>query len=508
MLENEVEARSRKQIQYGALLSYAAIAINVLAGILYTPWIIHHLGSGNYGLYTIATSLISMFVMDFGISAALSKYISEYRAEGKEEKINQLINVTVQLYLLIDAVILIILVAVYFFLDVIYAKLTLDELERFRVVYLIVAGFNIVSFPFIPLGGVLGAYEKFISLNLCDIINKVLTVFLTIIAIYRGMGLYTLVTINAVVGLFIIAVKFVLVRRSFKLRLNLRYRDRRILKMIFQFSVWVTVMMVAQRFIYNLTPSIIGALIGPVSVTVFGVASTLEGYSYSLGNVFSSMFLPKITRIMAQDDNNKVLTELMIRMGRIELYILGLILIGFTTVGKEFIYCWMGRDYEQAYYCAILLIAPNLLIWPMTIATTALTVGNRVKEHAIVNVVMAVINIALELLVVPWLGIIGAAVAIFFSYLFKAICMMVLYKKYVNVKLSVFIKGTYVRLLLPLGLALAVAVAEGHFIAADGWKMLALKAFVIGTSYLVVMYFCGLDTYEKSWVKSKFPRNK
>ena len=192
MAANEVEVQSGRQIRYGAIVSYIAIAINILAGVVYTPWIIHHIGSGSYGLYTIAGSLISMFVMDFGISTAISKYIAEYRAQGKEDKVDKLVNVAVQLYLLIDAVLLVVLVIVYFFLDVIYAKLTPEELEQFRVVYIIVASFNVISFPFIPLGGILSAYEKFIGLNLCDIINKVLTVLFTIIALSMGMGLYAL----------------------------------------------------------------------------------------------------------------------------------------------------------------------------------------------------------------------------------------------------------------------------------------------------------------------------
>lgn len=162
-------------------------------------------------------------------------------------------------------------------------------------------------------------------------------------------------------------------------------------------------------------------------------------------------------------------------------------------------------------YAAALIVTAGFFdktFWPMTIATTALTAGNHVKEHAVVNVIMAVINIILELLLVPWFGIIGAAVAISFSYFFKAICMIALYKKYVNVKLGIFVKGTYIRLLPPIALALVAAVVEGHFIVADSWGKLVFKAVVIGISYIMVLCFLGLDTYEKSWIKNRFAKNK
>lgn len=507
MAANEVEVQSGRQIRYGAIVSYTAIAINILAGVVYTPWIIYHIGSGSYGLYTIAVSLISMFVMDFGISTAISKYIAEYRAQGKEDKVDKLVNVAVQLYLLIDAVLLVILVVVYFLLDVIYAKLTPEELEQFRVVYIVVASFNVISFPFIPLGGILSAYEKFIGLNLCDIINKVLTVLFTIIALSMGMGLYALVTINAIVGLLVIAIKLCLMRKCVTVRIDLRYRNKGILKDIFNFSIWVTVMVVAQRFIYNLTPSILGALAGTVSAAVFGVASTLEGYSYSLGNVLSNMFLPKITRIMTKNDDGDELTELMVRVGKIQLYILCVILIGFIAVGKEFIHCWMGSsEYEPAYYCAVLLIAPNLFIWPMMIAVSALTAANRVKEHAIVNVCMAIINIILEFCLVPVYGLIGAAIAICISYCFRAAAMVVLYKKYLDIKLGIFVRKTYLRLFIPMVLALGTALVLGHIIPAGGWILLAAKAAAIGTSYLVIIYCFGLNEQEKLWIKGRIRR--
>ena len=36
---------SSRQIKLGALMSYVAIAINIVSGLLYTPWMIHSIGS-------------------------------------------------------------------------------------------------------------------------------------------------------------------------------------------------------------------------------------------------------------------------------------------------------------------------------------------------------------------------------------------------------------------------------------------------------------------------------
>lgn len=97
---------SSKQIKLGALISYFAIAFNIVAGLIYTPWMISKIGQSNYGLYTLATSVISMFVMDFGMGAAVTRFLSRYNAMGDKKAVNDFLGLIYKLYLAIDAVIL------------------------------------------------------------------------------------------------------------------------------------------------------------------------------------------------------------------------------------------------------------------------------------------------------------------------------------------------------------------------------------------------------------------
>ena len=81
-------AKRGSQLKIGMILSYLSIAINIVAGLIYTPWMIGKIGGmGQYGLYTIVTNLLSLFLVDFGLSSATARYVSKYRAEGQEEKI-------------------------------------------------------------------------------------------------------------------------------------------------------------------------------------------------------------------------------------------------------------------------------------------------------------------------------------------------------------------------------------------------------------------------------------
>ena len=118
---------SSQQIKYGAVLSYLGIVVYILVGLLYTPWMIRVIGKDDYGLYTLAYSIVALFVFDFGISAAIQRFIAKYLAEGRQDKADNCLGLVYRLYFIIDVVMFLILVGVFFFIPQIYKELTPDE---------------------------------------------------------------------------------------------------------------------------------------------------------------------------------------------------------------------------------------------------------------------------------------------------------------------------------------------------------------------------------------------
>ena len=53
---------NNKQFVGGAFLSYITIAFNIISGLLYTPWMIRTIGDDQYALYTLALSVINLFL--------------------------------------------------------------------------------------------------------------------------------------------------------------------------------------------------------------------------------------------------------------------------------------------------------------------------------------------------------------------------------------------------------------------------------------------------------------
>ena len=96
-----INVDSSKQIKLGALISYIAMAFNIVSGLIYTPWMVSEIGKSEFGLYTLAISIISFFAMDFGLGSAVSRFISKYKSENNEIAAKRFLGSIYKLFLVV-----------------------------------------------------------------------------------------------------------------------------------------------------------------------------------------------------------------------------------------------------------------------------------------------------------------------------------------------------------------------------------------------------------------------
>lgn len=488
---------SSNQIKIGAILSYLSIGINIIAGLIYTPWMVDTIGKSDYGLYTLSNSLITLFLVDFGLSSAVSRYVAKYRAEGRQDKVDNFLGVVYKLYLIIDAVIFAALVIIYFCIDSIYVKLTPEELEKFKVVYLISASFTVINFPFVTFNGILNSYEKFIPLKLADVIYRLLLVAITVVTLLFGGGLYGLVAAHAIVGLIVAAYKWMVIKKQVALKINWKYSDASLYKDIFGFSIWITISSLAQRLVFNITPSILGAVASSAAIAVFGIVTTIEGYTYTITTAINGMFMPKISRIYERGEEKDELMPLMLSVGKFQYAINGLIVAGFAVVGKEFINLWMGPTYLDAYYGILLVIIPGLFFNSMQIANTAMVVRKKVNLQAWVNLGMGVVNVLLSIILSSYFGVIGACISISIAYMLRAVVLLIIYKRVLEIDMASFVINCYFRMGVPIIITILLGFLMNSLLSKGGWIVLAAKGLVILGIYAAVTLLLGLNPEER-----------
>lgn len=490
--------QSSKQLKIGILISYLAIGINIVTGLLYTPWMIRSIGRENFGLYTLALSVITLFVFDFGLSAAVTRFIAKYVAEGRQDKANQCYGLVYRLYIGIDVILLAILIGVYFFIPQIYKELSADEIEKFKVVYCITSIYSILSFPFIPLNGILTAYERIVQLKICDVAHKLIIVGAMSVCLVCGMGLYSLVAVNAISGVITIALKLLCVGRYTNQRIDWKYFNRAEFKELIGYSGWVTIMSLTQRCIFSIAPSILGALSGSSSIAILGIAITLEGYTYTFANAMNGVFLPKVSRIMYCGDGDII--PLMVRVARLQIYVIGLIVLGVLFLGQDFIALWVGESFSESYLCGVLLIVPSLFQLPQEIGLQAIHAKNEVKPLARVFIYMAICSLVISCLLARPLGALGIGVSVFVAYILRTIGMDIILHRNLKINIYRFFIESYGKLAFPFLICLVAGFSLNHCLAMPGWTGLIAKGVLFCICYCGVMYITAMNESEKNLI--------
>ena len=490
------------QLKMGAAISYFTMAFNMVAGLLYTPWMVEKIGQSDYGLYTLANSLIAIFMLDFGLGSAVSRYISKYRAEGKTEAISNIMGIIYKLYIIIDIAILAVLTVVYFFVGTIYKELTVAELEKFKTLYLIVAGYHIIAFPFSPLDGILNAYEKFIQLKICNLLYRVLSVVAVVAVLFFSSNVAVVIFTNVMTHLVTVLAKFVLTKKYVPLKVNFKANSSSLYKTLFSFTLWTTVINIMQRFTHSFAPSVLGMTAGAIQIALYAPAVTLEGYFYTLGTSVNGLFLPKVSRYIADKQEDKIL-QLMIKVGRYQSMLLGLAFIGFICVGKEFMTLWMGAEYTDTYYLAIVILLPTLISATQQIAKTTVIAKKLIKYQAWCMTFTGVMGLLVSYFLSMRIGAMGVCVGTALTSLCNITFMNIIYKTKAGINTFEFYKKCYLKLLPCYAVIGFLGIVLTNRIMLAGWLGLAVKAAVVCVIFAVVMFVFYMTKSERELLLRK-----
>src|ERR1700687_1964561 len=111
------------------------------------PFILHRLGDENFGLYVLVGAVIGQgALLDFGIVAAVIKYVAEHRAQGDHDRMQSLIATAQVLYSLIGLLTFLLTIALaaalpYFF------KIQPSQHDTAAIVVLLMGARLAISIP-------------------------------------------------------------------------------------------------------------------------------------------------------------------------------------------------------------------------------------------------------------------------------------------------------------------------------------------------------------------------
>ena len=488
------------QLKAGAALNYVVIVLNMLVGLLYTPYMLRMMGQSEYGLYSLVASIISyLTVLDLGLGNAIVRYTAKFRAEGKITEQYEMFGMFLLLYIVIGIVAFILGLGLYFNVNTLFgATMTIEELDKARIMMIFLVLNLAVTFPMSIFGSIITAYERFVFPKVINIVRIILNTVIMICLLEMGYKAIAMVVLQTTFNMLTLIINYFYCK--YKLQIKVFYRNFQwgFLKEVGIYSFWIFLNAIMSHIYGNTGQFVLGIFSGTAAVAVFALAIQLEHMYMQFSTGISSVFLPKITAMVALSDNRKEISNLFVRTGRIQYIVISLILFGFIVFGRQFINLWAGSEYNDAYIITLLFfigLFPPLI---QNIGVIILQARNQMKFRSLLYIAIAMFGLVFQVLLAKPFGGVGCAMAIACAYLLgNGLIINIYYYKKQDLDILAFWKEIFRMSFLPVCICI-VAKYILTYVALDTWFSLGISVAIFLLIYIPIFFRFSMKKEERN----------
>lgn len=487
------------QLKFGAMLSYFSMGIGYIVSIGFTPIMLRLLGQSEYGLYNLVASVVAYLgVLNFGYGSAYMRYYTRYKILEDKEKISILNGMFLIIFIILGIIAVICGIILTLNSEIIFgSRMTISELSKAKILMTVLV-FNIaISFPCIIFTSHITANEQFVFQKILQMFKTILNPFVILPILILGYGSVGMVIVTSLLNLVIELCNIFYAFKKLKIEFSFKKFDFSLMKDMTIFSSFIFLNMLIDQVNWNLDKFIVGRYRGTISVAIYGLAAQLSTYYLSISGVISSVFIPRINKIVFNNIDNNELTILFTKIGRIQFIVLSLISSGFIFFGKPFINLWAGKEYNNSYIIVLILILPATLPLIQNITIEIQRAKNLHKFRSWIYFLIAILNLSISLPLTKLYGGVGAASGTALALIIGNGIIMNLYNhfkvgldmKYFWCQISKFLPS----LILPI----IYGILVNYFINIRSLFLLILLGGLYILVFSVSMWYLGMNQNEK-----------
>ena len=497
------------QLKAGVVLNYVVIFLNTVVGLLYTPYMLRMMGQSEYGLYSLVASVIAyLTVLDLGFGNAIVRYTAKFRAEKKTEEQYEMFGMFFLLHLVIGIIAFGIGLGLYFNVGTLFGNtMTAVELDRARIMMLLLVANLAFTFPMSIWGSIIQAYEDFVFQKSLNIFRIILNTAVMICLLHFGYKAVAMVVVQTIFNVLTLVLNFIYCRRKLNIHIYFRFKHFHwgFLKEVAIYSFWIFLNAIMDRVYWSTGQFVLGAIVGTAAVAVFAIAIQLEGMYMQFSTAISSVFLPKVTAMVATNRNRKEISDLFIRTGRMQYIVLAYILSGFIIFGRQFIELWAGAGYSDAYIISLLFFIPLTVPLIQNLGITILQARNEMKFRSVLYIIIALVSLAMQIVMTRFFGGIGCAMGVSGALVVGQILIMnVYYQRRQDLDIKTFWKEISKMSIIPIVLIFSSMLVIRHFFALDSWGKLILGIAAFSLVYIPLFFRFSMTDEERNLFISMF----
>lgn len=491
------------QKKLGTLFSYLNILVTILSQFAYTPIMLRILGQSEYGVYSLSQSVIGyLSLLNFGFSGSYLRFYSKYMANGDTEEAKKL-----------NAMYVIVFIGIAFLIciggfciiqnieSIVGKKFSSQELALTRILMVILTINMAVMMPNNAFCTFIFAHEKFVFNKGMELLRSIGNPLICLPVLFLGYGSEGMSYVILALSILSLAMNMYYCQRKLKIGFTFNGIDWNLLFEIASFSVYIFLWSIVDQLNWQIGRIILSNTSGSAAVAVFAVGTQFCMMFLIFSTSLSGVFVPGVYKLVHENEALKKITDLMIKVGRLQFYIVFFIWLGFVVFGKQFINMWAGAQYDEAYWVALLMMTPVIIALTQNIGIEILRAYNKHQLRTWLHLFIAVVNVWFSYVLAERYGIIGCSVGTCIATFLSSTVVANLIYIYV-IKLE--IKRFFVELLTMWKAVLLsglVGVLIMEYAVINSWNSFVLYVLCFSVAYGLIFILFALNDYEKGLLK-------
>lgn len=494
----------------GIAISYVYTILNTVIGLFMSAYIIRMMGQTEYGVYQTMTSFATYLALfQFGTNSIMTRNISLCKKDGTEIELYRKNTSTIWTVSIIQGVIIAAAsLGFYLMIDLIYKNsLTVAQIRYGKILFLIVVAKLIVSFFIQVLNGIILGCEHYSLSTVVQLVYLIVRTALVIVLLLVKPYAVHMVILDTVLTVGMLAYTYFYCKKYLRVSFAFKYFDRAIFVNALPLAMALFLQAIINMANGNVDKFVIGIMMSPEAVSIYSIGMFIYTTFSSLTTIPISMYMPKVAADILKGKKGAELTETLIQPCRLIFLIGGLVLFGFITIGRPFVFIVYGEEYMEAWFIAVVVMGPMLINMSNGVLVNVLDVMNKRMSRSLFLLITTVGNIVLTIWWIKTWGMVGAAVATAICTLIgQDLFMNIYYSKVIKIRIMYLFMETFKGILPSLVLSSILGLISIIWIK-NKYIQFAVGGMVFCLIMVVCMINFGSNQYEKQQItklKKKF----
>jgi O-antigen/teichoic acid export membrane protein len=471
---------------YKALIGFVSdvggmIALTTITFIA-APIILELTSQTLYGFWITTISILGYLALtDLGLGMSLTRFVATLASEGEPKELNDIISTAFFTFCGIGLVFFIIGISISPYIPL-WFKIPKEEsllvLSAYRVA--IISG--ALALPLSVFSAIVVGFQQMVVINISKNIISIVSIALSIILLYGGIGLVALPIASLFVVIITSIVSFMYAKKYFpQLKLKISYFNKKDLKKLISFGGYFQIGRIANTVALSSDNIVIAGSLGAGSVTPYTFTSKLPiMFSVTLASKLPNAIFPAMTEMFANNETEKLRqTYKRLTFFAVRLAFLGAALLFITN--STFVKLWVGSENYGGDFLNIIFVLWAIFDTVYRGATAVVYASGDLKQWTIASIIEAILNITISLILIRPFGLAGVALGTLISKLLTTgfyipywVC------KKLDLPIIVLFKKSIVRPIIRSIPSISITFLFSYYLTIDnGWLWLILVGTVL-----------------------------